>query len=132
MKKNTNNVNQFTPEQIAKMLATLTPEQLATAAKERQQASLQPLIDEYIKTDATISELEMKIQAINPEWNPPKSPSVSEKILLWVTEQKKPVTKAEISAGIGKKFVTSAIKKLVTKGSLTVKDDKYSVSETKK
>ena len=110
MKKNTSNTNQFSPEQIAKVLATLTPEQLAAAAKERQQASLQPLI----------------------EWNPPKSPSVSDKILSWVTAQNKAVTKVEISAGVGKKFVLSAIKKLVTKGSLTVKDDKYSVADTKK
>jgi hypothetical protein len=132
MKKNANNANQFSPEQIAKMLATLTPEQLAAAARERQQASLQPLIDEYAKTEASLSELKMKIQAINPEWNPPKSPSVSEKILLWVKEQKKPVTKNEISAGIGKKFVTIAVKKLLGKGSLTVKDGKYSVIEKKK
>jgi len=132
MKKNTSNTNQFSAEQIAKVLATLTPEQLAAAAKERQQASLQPLIDEYTKTDAILSELEMKIQAIQPDWNPPKSPSVSDKILSWVTAQNKAVTKAEISAGVGKKFVLSAIKKLVTKGNLAVKDDKYSVSDTKK
>ena len=130
MKKNTNTAS-FTPEQVAKVLATLTPEQLAAAARERQQASLQPLIDEYTKKESALSELKTRIQAIDSDWIPPKAPSVSDKIMSWVTGQNKAVTKTEISAGIGKKFVTSALKKLLEKGSLTVKDDKFSVSDKK-
>lgn len=128
MKTNTKTAT-FTPEQIAKVLATLSPEQLTAAAKERQQASLQPLIDEYTKTDAALSELQRQIQAINPEWNPPKAPSVADKIVVWVTEQNRAVTKDEIAAGVGKKFVAGVLKKLVKKAKLVAKDDKFSVSD---
>jgi hypothetical protein len=111
-------------------IASLSADQLAAAAKERQMGSLQPLIDEYTTTETTLGELKRKIQAINPEWNPP---TLGEKIAAWVLEQEKPVTAEQIRGKFKADYGYGAIKltlgKLTEKGTLTVKDNKYSVTE---
>ena len=127
-KTGTKTTTQFTPEQIAEVLAALTPAQLAVAANERKQASLQPLLDEYTSTRTTLLDLEAQIKGINPSWNPPKAPSTADNILTWLKSQTGPVTRTQIANGIGKRYVDAPLKKLVSKGSLTFKDDKYTVT----
>jgi predicted GTPase len=128
-KKNANETKtpEFTPEQIAQVLAAMSPEQLATAARERQQVSLAPLIAQHAETKAELDELEARIRTINPEWNPPKPVSVADKVISWMTARNQPATKAEVSTGIGKQYVSAALKKLVANGKLTLATDKYSL-----
>ena len=93
----------------------MTPEQLAAAVKERQQASLDPLKKEYSETAARLEGLAKKITGIDPTWERPSPPTVPERILSWVKAQGKPVSKAEIIKGLGTKYVGGALKKLTEK-----------------
>jgi hypothetical protein len=105
----------------------MTPEQLAEAVKARQQASLEPLRKEYSETVSKVKELETKIRGIDPSWEPPTPPTVSEEISAWVKAQGKAVSKSEIMAGLKTKWIGNTLKKMVEKKALVLKDDKYSV-----
>ena len=129
-------VPQFTPEQIAAVLAGLTPEQLAAAAKERQQASLAPMIEEYRTTEERLTALRMQISKINPEWKPP---SLDTKIVNFVADGQK--TPEEIRShfraqGFQYGTLKMSLKRLTQnpksdENRLTLKDGKYSAIGTK-
>ena len=87
-------------EPVQTVLARMTPGQLTAAVKERQQASLDPLKTEYAETVARLEELAKKITGIGPTWEPSTPPTVPERILSRVKGQGKPVSKAEIMAGL--------------------------------
>jgi hypothetical protein len=105
----------------------MTPEQLSAAVKERQQASLDPLKKEYSETVSNAKELETKIRAIDPSWEPPTPPAVLERISAWVKAQGKAVSKSGIMAGLKTKWIGDTLKKMVEKKAPVLKDDKYSV-----
>jgi hypothetical protein len=106
---------ELTPELIRALLARMTPERLAAAAKERQRASLDPLKKESLETVSELGKLADQIDAIDPTWEPPKEPTTPEKIQAWVKAQGKPVSKSEIANGLGTKYIGNTVKKMVEK-----------------
>jgi hypothetical protein len=104
-------------------MADETPEQLAAAVKERQLASLEPLKTEYAETVSKLGDLAGRISAIDPTWEPPTPPTVTDRVLAFVKTQGKAVSRSEIAAGVGTKYIGNTLKKMVEK-SKTLRFDK--------
>ncbi|MGO8678043.1 MAG: hypothetical protein ACLQVX_19545 [Limisphaerales bacterium] len=127
---------ELTPELIAKVLAGMTASQLATAAKDRQQASLAPMIQEYRTTEERLTALRSEISKISPEWRPP---SLDDKIVAFVGSGQKIAEEIRSqfrSQGFQYGTLKMALKRLAENSKkeenrLTLRDGNYGAIEAK-
>jgi hypothetical protein len=117
---------------VQEVLAGLSVEQLQQIVKDKELASIGPMVTEYNEREDRLLELRLKIQKSRPDWEPPK---LDDRIFSWVNKQDAhTATGSAIRAEFIKRRgnypmpVKNAINSLVTSKRLTVdKNDNYLV-----
>ena len=125
MKTDKNSNKPVTQEEINRVLATLDVTELTRLAREKKQASLQPMIDEFTQTDKRLIELRKSIREVNPEWNPP---TLADRIQAFIKSKGKATTEEIVKEfnGSATPFLTKNVLKKKEDTLWTNKDGKFS------
>jgi hypothetical protein len=114
-----------TQEEINRVLAALDAAELTRLAREKKQASLQPMIAEYGQMETRLVELRKSIREVNPEWNPP---TLADRILAFIQSKGKATAEEVVKefGGSATPFLIKNILKKKTDTLWTSKDGKFS------
>lgn len=125
MKTDKNSNKPVTQEEINRVLAALDVTELTRLAREKKQASLQPMIDDFTQTDKRLVELRKAIREVNPEWNPP---TLADRIQAFIKSKGKATAEEIVKefSGSATPFLTKNVLKKKTDTLWTAKDGKFS------